>query len=152
MSADYEGDSQMHSSPDDSEIDTQTPTAQITNASDLQSPPNSQQRSTTDMPPAASGIAIANSNGKRPIQTISNGNDDLEEIATMANGKARAELPLQTHQQSGYSWRRHDDAPGYGWLNKKAVDEYQRAYDGLVHRDLVVTRTYEWSCVLRSVH
>lgn len=117
-----DNDSRM-SSPDDSdENDISTPQAQITNTSIL-SPPDSQHRETRTMPASASGSSIANSNGKRPIQTISNGNDDMDELAAMANGKARQDLPVKTHQSSGYQWQRAEDEPGYAWLNKKAVDE-----------------------------
>lgn len=60
----------MISSPEDSDTDNvKTPSI----AANIQSPPDSR-----GMPTSASGSSIANSNGKRPIQTISNGNDDVE--------------------------------------------------------------------------
>lgn len=61
------------------------------------------------------------------------------ELATMGNGKARQEQqPAKTHQASGYTWSRPEDEPGYAWLNKKAVDEAARAWDGLLHKDFAV--------------
>lgn len=78
MPADPEGDSQMVSSPEASDNDANTPKDR-TISTNIHSPPDSQQReSRAGMPASASGSSIANSNGKRPIQTISNGNDDVE--------------------------------------------------------------------------
>lgn len=91
------------------------------------------------MPTSASGSAIANANGKRPINTISNGADESEHLAAMhANGKPRQEFPTKTHERSGYTWSREEDAPGYAWLNKKAMDEAHRAWDSLVHKEFMV--------------
>lgn len=69
----------MVSSPEEaSDTDANTPKDR-TIATNIHSPPDSQQReSRAGMPTSASGSSIANSNGKRPIQTISNGNDDGE--------------------------------------------------------------------------
>ena len=136
----------MLSSAEDSDFEitanrTQTPHSQIAQSSIL-SPPDSQHRSA--MPTTASGSTLANANGKRPINTISNGADDAEELAAMqANGKTRQEFPTKTHERSGYSWNRAEDEPGYAWLNKKALDEYHRAWDGLVHKDSMLKG--EWS-------
>ncbi|KAK3680559.1 hypothetical protein LTR37_021166 [Vermiconidia calcicola] len=142
MSADHDGDSQMVSSVEDSDSDrnTQTPLNQTAQPG-VVSPPDSQHRSA--MPPSATGAAISNANGKRPINTISNGADE-EELAGMlgANGKTRQEFPPKTHERSGYTWNRAEDEPGYAWLNKKAVDEYQRAWDSLVHKDHMVKGRY----------
>lgn len=127
MSADNDAEGQLVSSPEDS--DAQTPQAQST----VLSPPDSQHRSA--MPTSLS----QNANGKRPINTISNGADDSEELAAMhANGKPRQEFPAKTHDRSGYTWNREEDAPGYAWLNKKALDEYHRAWDSLVHKESMV--------------
>ena len=87
MSARLEADSQMLSSPDDSDTEVE-PTHLPSSSSAVLSPPSSQHRgggtgggddpSSPNMPTTASGATLANSNGKRPIQTISNGNDDAE--------------------------------------------------------------------------
>ncbi|KJY01554.1 hypothetical protein TI39_contig287g00026 [Zymoseptoria brevis] len=99
------------------------------------SPPDSQPRN-------ASGSSIANSNGKRPIQTIMNGMDDQEELAAMVNSKARQEFPTRTHKETGYSWSRAEDEPGHTWTNKKAHDEYNRAWDNMVHKDNAIRNKY----------
>ena len=132
MSADHDGDSQMLSSAEESDFDgnrTQTPANQVAQPSNL-SPPDSQHRSA--MPVAVSG---SNANGKRPINTISNGADDVEELAAM---QPRQEFLKKTHEKSGYSWSRTEDEPGHAWMNKKALDEYHRAWDSLVHKESMV--------------
>lgn len=137
MSADQE----MLSSPSDSESELATPTAQMLSSATL-SPPDSQHREhTRTMPTAPSGASFANSNGKRPIQTISNGNDEFETDLPNTTSKSRQDHPTKTHQGSGYSWSRAEDEPGYGWLNKKALDEHQRALEGLVHAHCMVKGT-----------
>ncbi|KAF2484286.1 hypothetical protein BDY17DRAFT_352810 [Neohortaea acidophila] len=140
MSADNDGDSQMLSSPSDSETQTPTSQSQSLANSTLLSPPELHNRLA-----AAPG---ANANGKRPINTISNGTDDADDLlasgpsAAAAGGKARPEYAARTHERSGYTWSREEDAPGHAWLSKKALDEYHRAADVLVHRDLMVKGRY----------
>lgn len=56
----------------------------------------------------------------------------------MANGKARQDLPTKTHQPSGYTWSRAEDEPGYSWQNKKAMDEANRAWDSLQHKESMI--------------
>lgn len=56
----------------------------------------------------------------------------------MANGKARQDQPAKTHERGGYTWTRAEDEPGYSWLNKKATDEYTRAWEALQHKDAMV--------------
>lgn len=62
----------------------------------------------------------------------------------MANGKARQDQPSKTHQVSGYSWIRAEDEPGYQWSNKKAQDEYTRAWETLQHKDAMVKSECQW--------
>ena len=148
MSADNDSDSQMLSSPSSSDLEGQSRTDPPQTS--ILSPPDSQHRSA--MPTSATGSAIANANGKRPINTISNGADETDDMQAAGSalgssggsgaGKARAEFATKTHQQSGYQWNRAEDEPGYAWLNKKALDEYHRAFDGLVHRDYMVKGTF----------
>lgn len=153
--ADHDGDSQMlssassASSPSTPPI-TQQPTAHPT--SSTLSPPDSQHRSNSN--------ALANANGKRPLNTISNGPEDDDDLVVMSSGPAQApsqaqsqgqsqanlqlapEFPTQTHAASGYTWNRKEDEPGYAWANKKAVDEYHRAWDGMVQKDHMVKGEY----------
>lgn len=58
-----------------------------------------------------------------------------------ANGKARSDAPYKTHESSGYTYNRAEDEPGYGWLNKKAQDEFARAWEGLQHKDSMIKST-----------
>lgn len=154
--ADQDGDSQMISSPSSSDREA---TPKTSNAAQLTSPPDSQHRNTA-MPTSASGSAIANANGKRPLNTISNGVDEGDDLVVMqtaglngaggaasatgggGKGVAKQEFPTRTHERSGYQWNRAEDEPGYAWMNKKALDEYHRALDGLVHKDHVIRGVY----------
>ena len=117
----------MVSSPEDSDSELNQ-----TMQTSILSPPDSQHRSA--MPASASGSAGANANGKRPINTISNGAEEVEELGQ----KPRQEFPTKTHERSGYKWSRAEDEPGYAWLNKKSMDEYHRTWDSLVHKDAMV--------------
>ena len=55
-----------------------------------------------------------------------------------AAGKTRQEFPTKTHESSGYQWSRAEDEPGYAWMNKKALDEFHRAAEALVHKEHMV--------------
>ena len=144
--ADNDGDSHMDSPPSLSDAeDVETPAAQIISSAIL-SPPDSQHRSVAPEMPGTSAPA-ANSNGKRPLNTISNGADEAIDLTGEAKGKSRAhqDFPPRTHGPSGYTWSRHEDEPGYAWVNKKALDEQHRAWEGVVHRDLMIKS--ESSCL-----
>lgn len=105
----------------------------------LLSPTESQSQSQTlpNMPTAASGAHLANSNGKRPHGALQNGGEEDEAVETMPNA-SRSNMPVQTHASSGYRWTRAEDEPGYAWTNKKALDEMGRAWDLLAHKDIAV--------------
>ncbi|KAK3116495.1 hypothetical protein LTR53_003099 [Teratosphaeriaceae sp. CCFEE 6253] len=132
----------MDSPPSDAE-DVVTPAGQIINSAIL-SPPDSQHHDPADM------LAGANSNGKRPLNTISNGTEVVDLVgaangATEGKGKARAviqDFPPRTHGASGYTWSKLEDEPGYAWLNKKALDERQRAWEVMAHKDNMVKNRY----------
>lgn len=94
-----------------------------------------ESQTTPNMPTAASGAHLANSNGKRPHGALLNGGEEDEAVESMPN-TARSNAPVHTHASSGYRWSRPEDEPGYAWRNKKATDEMARALDGLVHKDL----------------
>ncbi|KAF2214566.1 hypothetical protein CERZMDRAFT_90153 [Cercospora zeae-maydis SCOH1-5] len=136
-----EDDSQMVSSPEESDLEqTTTPVTQTSSpAETVLSPPDSQRRERS-LPTAS----LANSNGKRPLQNISNGSDDMEELHAMSNvnGKARPDAPYKTHESSGYTYSKAEEEPGYAWLNKKAQDEFSRAWDGLQHKESMVKNQY----------
>jgi len=44
------------------------------------------------------------------------------------------------YKSTGYRWSRDEDAPGYGWKNKKAIEDYHRALDQLVDKDNIIGR------------
>ncbi|KAK5717997.1 hypothetical protein LTR15_008840 [Elasticomyces elasticus] len=136
--ADTDGDSHMDSPPDLFDQDVETPIDQFIDPSTM-SPPDSQHH--------APG---ANSNGKRPLNTISNGNGedpnaaiDLAGAAPVMEPRApkKQDFPEKKHQ-SGYTWDRFEDEPGYQWLSKKALDERNRAWDSMVHKDHMVKNRY----------
>ncbi|KAK5120972.1 hypothetical protein LTR85_005756 [Meristemomyces frigidus] len=149
MSADQDGDSRMASSPSPSDDGDATIAP-----SPILSPPDSQHHdsqhlSTTSMPAATTS---ANANGKRPIQTISNGTEEDDDVIVMGGGPATAngggkarqqDNPAKTHAASGYTWARAEDEPGYAWGNKKASDEMYRAWDReVVHKDCMIKGRY----------
>lgn len=171
--ADNDGDSRMASSPSTSSPE-ETPTLETPHlqtadptAAPLSTPPDSQHRAShhpnpTSMPTSAPGVAGANANGKRPINTISNGDEggvggevvDLTGTAAGSSGVSEGMLAgndgkgkgqdfqPQIHAATGYTWSRWEEEPGYAWGNKKAVDESQRAWEGMVHREGMVKSEY----------
>jgi len=130
--ADNDGDSHMDSPPDLSDTEENEP------LNSLLSPPESQSQTQT----LTSTSTMSNSNGKRPLNTISNGTDTLLSGETRSKTRSTPaqaqDFPPRTHAASGYTWSRHEDEPGYAWSNKKALDERQRAWEGLVHKELMV--------------
>ncbi|KAK5167958.1 uncharacterized protein LTR77_006525 [Saxophila tyrrhenica] len=141
MSADQDGDSQMLSSASSSSGPATPPLNNQQSAhptSSTLSPPDSQHRSNSN--------AMSNANGKRPLNTISNGPDEEEMVVTSssptAQPKARQEFATKVHERSGYSWNRVEDEPGYAWNNKKAVSEFHQAWDNLVQKDHMVKGRY----------
>ena len=97
-------------------------------------------------PPSSQGVPLAsptngshgaNANGKRPLSTLDVNGD--------AYPPSRSTVPttsepgvVHTHEASGYKWTKQEDEPGWAWKNKKALDEYHRAYDTLVMKDLKI--------------
>lgn len=115
-----------------------TPSAQIRSVaiSDL-SPPNSQgvplPASTTNMPTVAPSASGANVNGKRPIESIDPPQDLSGGVSLSA--AIPTEEAVRNHAATTYAWTRPEDEPGYAWKNKKAQDEYNRAWDSLVDKN-----------------
>ncbi|GAB7348583.1 hypothetical protein MBLNU459_g6969t1 [Dothideomycetes sp. NU459] len=147
-----------------------TPAAQTIPAylSDL-SPPDSQGvpvpasstaagSSGANMPAVAASVSGANANGKRPISSIDATGEGLAgasvsalalgpsaAAAAAASAGRAADAPqgaVKTHEPSGYTWVRAEDEPGYAWRNKKALDEYSRTWEAMVHKDRVVGKRY----------
>jgi len=138
VALDNDGDSQMHSSLTSSVDDLMTSDKPLTplaqqflpqGTADL-SPPNSQ-----GVPLPSASVRRANANGKRPLSTI-DGNGDAPPAPRSAQVSSTTEPPqIKTHEPSGYSWVKPEDEPGWAWKNKRAVDEANRAYDGLLMKD-----------------
>ena len=81
----------------------------------------------------------ANANGKRPLSTLDSNGDSLSTVPGQKAGGSAAGLgelfQVKTHQESGYSWTKAEDEPGWSWKNKRAQDEAKRAWEGLVMKD-----------------
>jgi len=60
------------------------------------------------------------------------------------SAKAERQGGQYVYKSTGYKWTRDEDAPGYGWKNKKAMDDYSRATEQLVDRDRVIGREYSY--------
>ncbi|KAF2221225.1 hypothetical protein BDZ85DRAFT_266483 [Elsinoe ampelina] len=87
----------------------------------------------------------ANANGKRPISTLDNHTDLSHPMTRSAAAVAAREAEqqeVQTHQPSGYTWRRTEDEPGHVWKDKRAVEESERAWTMILHKDRKVGNRY----------
>ena len=134
---DGDGDSTMHSSPDLDANDDEMfpdealpatprnpasfaldPTAEL-------SPPNSQ--GPVNLPRGdgltTTGASRVNANGTRPLS--------LNTQATGAN-------ELHHDAETGYSWSRQEDQPGFAWKNPRTKDEEHRALDQIVDKHLQI--------------
>ncbi|KAF4547854.1 Hypothetical protein D9617_35g090050 [Elsinoe fawcettii] len=104
--------------------------------SDL-SPPSSQ---TAPLPSPR-----ANANGKRPLSTLDN-NVELSHPTTRSANAATTKdaepQEVKTHQPSGYTWVKTEDEPGYSWKNKRAIEEAERAWGTILHKDRKVGNRY----------
>ena len=56
--------------------------------------------------------------------------------------QAKQEFAPRVHQPSGYTWSREEDQPGYAWNSPKAIGEANKAWDGMVHKELMVKSAY----------
>jgi hypothetical protein len=126
---DNEGDSTMHSSADEDEMfpdealpnNPATPmNASIQNlaAAPELSPPNS-QGGPANLPREPSTLSSAvNANGKRPLSLA-------QTASTMPQG-------THTDSDTGYSWSRQEEQPGWEWKNTRAREDESRALDAMV--------------------
>ncbi|TKX19976.1 hypothetical protein C1H76_7860 [Elsinoe australis] len=116
---------------DSSKPTTPVPPSGFTNPADL-SPPSSQ-----GVPGLPSPHPHANANGKRPLSTLDpNGASQPLTRANMSSATGTVEAQeVKTHQPSGYSWTRTEDEPGYAWKNKRAMEEAERAWGAILHKD-----------------
>jgi len=136
---DPDGDSLMQSG--DSTPKPSTPNAQIRSIaiSDL-SPPNSQGVPLpVDMPAVAPSASGANMNGKRPISSIDHSQESLGGGVSLS---ATIPTDASIRATTTYQYTQPEDAPGYAWKNKKAQDDYNRAWDSLVDKNRRIGSMY----------
>ncbi|KAL1619984.1 hypothetical protein SLS56_009857 [Neofusicoccum ribis] len=136
-----------------------TPTTALASHSEL-SPPSSQGASantSATRTAAAAADAVINENGKRVLPTGLNfgsasrivpaaaADDGAAGAAEGGGGGAvsggKRAMP-GVHAASGYRWEREAEAPGWGWKNKKAQEEWAKAEEGLVERERMVKARY----------
>lgn len=115
----------MHSSADEDEMfpdealpnTTASPAtpmnASISNLTAELSPPNSQGGASRDTSTLSSAV---NANGKRPL--------------SLAQGAPAA--GAHTDAETGYSWSKQEEQPGWEWKNTRAREEENRALDSIV--------------------
>lgn len=119
-----------------------TPHAQIRSIaiSDL-SPPNSQGVPLpVDMPTVAPSASGANMNGKRPISSI----DQSQESQGGVSLSAAIPTDASIRATNTYQYTQPEDAPGYAWKNKKAQDDFSRAWDSLVDKNRRIGSTHSY--------
>jgi len=142
---DQDGDSQMQSSHTE-EMTSVNPATPDTRSHELNalnalaselSPPSSQGV------PLLSPINGANANGKRPLSTL-DVNGDAPPSVRSDWAPATEPAVVHTHEVSGYKWTRQEDEPGWAWKNKKALDEYHRAYDTMIMKDFKIGGEFIW--------
>ena len=124
---DNDGDSQMQS--DSAKATTPLPTsvAEI-------SPPSSQGVPLSYSPTAAISVAGANANGKRPL-SHSEANGEAPPALRSGQTKEMAGQ-VKTHAQSGYTWSKAEDEPGHSWNSRRAVEDANRAWDGVLMKEM----------------
>jgi len=154
---DLDGDSVMHSSPEldaDDEMfpdevgGPSTPTNaaafSLDAASEL-SPPGSQGPSHLaigdDSTAALTGTASTlNANGKRVYSPIVP--ESAPETQQTQQPQQPQQFAVQVDKNTGYTWDKPEDEPGYEWLNKRAQEEAARAYDQILDRNIMIKRTW----------
>jgi hypothetical protein len=67
-----------------------------------------------------------NANGKRSWK---------ENGGKVVKGEGKEEGTVHVQQETGYTWKRDEDAPGWAWMNVKAREEAQRAYGQIVDKE-----------------
>ena len=117
---DYDGDSQMASSPESSLPGTRTPVATNPAYGNTSTP----ARATTDMgelsPPGSQQLAHKTSAGR----------------TTSGGGGGGVELAAAAGKQQQSQQRR----PGETWMNKRAEDDYHRAMESVIDKDFSLSK------------
>jgi hypothetical protein len=121
-----------------------TPPANIFPPSGELSPPNSQggplptHLHNTD--PIPFSPLSGNSAKMAPSQALNaNGKRSWKENGGKgAKGEGKEEGTVHVQQETGYTWKRDEDAPGWAWMNVKAREEAQRAYGQVVEKERMI--------------
>ncbi|KAK1086557.1 hypothetical protein LTR48_003459 [Friedmanniomyces endolithicus] len=142
--ADDHGASHIDSSPD-----VETPAGQSINPSIL-SPPDFPHRTMLLMPTSAPGTAASNSNGKRPLNTISNGLDEVIDLTGSTDPdtslKPRQDYPPQHSPRKWVHLDQERGRAGHAWLNKhfRAFVDNAKPSPQLLHAPLHMANDYAW--------
>ncbi|KAL2353880.1 hypothetical protein BJ546DRAFT_979304 [Cryomyces antarcticus] len=62
----------------------------------------------------------------------SSSNSSMHPYTLSASGTAK----------NGYTWNRVEDAPGYAWKNRRAMEEAERAWATITHKDRMIKNKY----------
>ncbi|KAF2189673.1 hypothetical protein K469DRAFT_723600 [Zopfia rhizophila CBS 207.26] len=147
--SDADGDSQMHSSPELEADDEMFPDEaggpstprnaaafSLEPASEL-SPPNSQGPShlasrDESVSTALSGSpSTLNANGKRVHPSG---------LPTATSSLASSNIHVD--EETGYTWAKQEDQPGYEWKNPRAREEESRALDQIIDKGAMIKLRY----------
>lgn len=136
--SDIDADSTMHSSDDEMFPDEALPnnpstplnaSLQTLAASEL-SPPNSQGGPSNGLRDTSSLSSAVNANGKRPLSLVQSG------------GTKTAAKEAHTDAETGYSWTKQEDQPGYEWKNSRAREDESRALDNIIDQGAQIKGDY----------
>lgn len=124
----------MHSSADEDEM---FPDEALPNTSTTTAPSTLDSPSTPHThPPTAADLSPPNSQGPRDPSTFNaNGKRPLS-LAQPALAGAHAD------PETGYSWSKQEEAPGFEWKNTRAREEESRALDQIVELGAQVKGMY----------
>jgi len=123
----------------DSEIDLNGPSSASTNPLSVsQHVPQANTNARRD--PQLSAIPTDKEQSYGNSNNVDNPNVPSASQITNGAPPTPATDAKQTHPASGYTWTRDEDAPSYGWRNKKAMEDYHRAVDLVVDKDRMIGR------------
>lgn len=57
-------------------------------------------------------------------------------------GNGTGASALKNEQDTGYQWKKEEDAPGFAWQNPKAREEYHRAWNTIIDKDRMIKGEY----------
>jgi hypothetical protein len=107
------------------------------------SPPNSQHRNHADTRPTLNSTAAVAPNGEAAAMlhdapSTAMSGIHMTEDGPPATGTMQAQGAVKTHQPTGYQWINNEDAPGWAWENRKAMEEAVKALEGVIDKGKMV--------------